>query len=122
MFAYFNNVPELGRGMKYGNSPPIEPSPTEEQQRAARTLEEKIRVADAALARQAARLKAARAQWEHQLATAKPVWWRPEADLEAPAWKPSGTVPEVAGRFGKAHRFDGTSYLDGGASGRPVRH
>ena len=32
MFAYFNNVPELGRAMKYGNSPPVVPAPTREQQ------------------------------------------------------------------------------------------
>ena len=28
VFAYFNNVPELGRAMKYGNSPPLVPAPT----------------------------------------------------------------------------------------------
>ena len=33
VFAYFNNVPELGRAMKYGNSPPLVPAPTAEQQR-----------------------------------------------------------------------------------------
>ncbi len=33
VFAYFNNVPELGRAMKYGNSPPLVPAPTDEQQR-----------------------------------------------------------------------------------------
>ena len=32
MFAYFNNVPELGRAMKYGNSPPVVPAPTRDQQ------------------------------------------------------------------------------------------
>ena len=32
IFAYFNNVPERGRAMKYGNSPPLVPAPTREQQ------------------------------------------------------------------------------------------
>jgi hypothetical protein len=31
-FAYFNNVPENGRAMKYGNSPPYIPAPTHAQQ------------------------------------------------------------------------------------------
>ena len=32
LFAYFNNVPELGRAMKYGNSPPVMSAPTAAQQ------------------------------------------------------------------------------------------
>ena len=31
-YAYFNNVPEQGRAMKYGNSPPMISTPTREQQ------------------------------------------------------------------------------------------
>lgn len=31
LFAYFNNVPEIGRGIKYGNSHPYVPAPTREQ-------------------------------------------------------------------------------------------
>jgi len=42
MYAYFNNVPEHGRAMKYGNSPPLTPAPTEEQQAQARELNAKI--------------------------------------------------------------------------------
>ena len=32
VFAYFNNVPERGKAFKYGNSPPVIPAPTAEQQ------------------------------------------------------------------------------------------
>jgi Protein of unknown function (DUF1553)/Protein of unknown function (DUF1549)/Planctomycete cytochrome C/Concanavalin A-like lectin/glucanases superfamily len=32
LFAYFNNVPERGKAIKYGNSPPYIKSPTREQQ------------------------------------------------------------------------------------------
>ena len=32
VFAYFNNVPERGKAFKYGNSPPVMPAPTAEQQ------------------------------------------------------------------------------------------
>jgi hypothetical protein len=41
-FAYFNNVPESGRAIKYGNSPPLEPAPTEAQQRELNNLEVRI--------------------------------------------------------------------------------
>ena len=33
LFAYFNNVPEKGRAVKYGNSPPYIKAPTPEQAR-----------------------------------------------------------------------------------------
>ena len=36
LFAFFNNVPENGRAVKYGNSPPFIKAPTRAQQRAAR--------------------------------------------------------------------------------------
>src|SRR5437870_2228198 len=32
LFAFFNNVPERGKAVKYGNSPPFIKSPTREQQ------------------------------------------------------------------------------------------
>ena len=46
-FAYFNNIPELGRAMKYGNSPPLIPAPTGEQQRKLDALDAKIHAAEA---------------------------------------------------------------------------
>ncbi len=40
MFAYFNNIPELGRYLKYGNTPPVVTAPTtQEQRRSLRSLE-----------------------------------------------------------------------------------
>jgi hypothetical protein len=42
MFAYFNNIPENGRAMKYGNSPPLIAAPTEDQQAALERLDARI--------------------------------------------------------------------------------
>ena len=42
VFAYFNNIPELGRAMKYGNSPPLIPAPTDDQKKRLDTLDAKI--------------------------------------------------------------------------------
>lgn len=50
-FAYFNNVPESGRAMKYGNSPPYVAAPTEEQQKKLAVLDERIARERAALAK-----------------------------------------------------------------------
>ncbi len=46
VFAYFNNIPELGRAMKYGNSPPLIPAPTVEQKKQLDSLDAKIRLAE----------------------------------------------------------------------------
>lgn len=50
-FAYFNNVPELGRGIKYGNSNPVTPAPTREQQAELATLSQQINKVEAKLAK-----------------------------------------------------------------------
>ena len=47
IFAYFNNIPELGRAMKYGNSPPLISAPTEEQKKKLDALDAKIHAAEA---------------------------------------------------------------------------
>ncbi|TXT35816.1 MAG: hypothetical protein FD138_1211 [Planctomycetota bacterium] len=39
LYAFFNNVPERGRAVKFGNSPPFVKTPTREQQRQLRALQ-----------------------------------------------------------------------------------
>ncbi len=39
LFAFFNNVPEKGRAIKFGNSPPFVRTPTREQQRQLREMQ-----------------------------------------------------------------------------------
>jgi hypothetical protein len=51
MFAFFNNVPERGKAFKYGNSPPVIPAPTAEQQARLAALDQRIAAADAAFAK-----------------------------------------------------------------------
>src|SRR6202040_2372548 len=67
VFAYFNNVPELGRAMKYGNSPPLIPAPTTDQQASLAALERKIRKAADALPKK-------EPKWE---APSGKVYWTP---------------------------------------------
>ena len=43
IFAYFNNVPERGRALKYGNSPPFISTPTRDQQKNRLLLQPQLR-------------------------------------------------------------------------------
>ena len=49
-FAYFNNVPENGRALKYGNSPPYVPAPTVEQKKQLEAVDAKLTAVSLALA------------------------------------------------------------------------
>jgi hypothetical protein len=44
VFAYFNNLPENGRAMKYGNSPPLIAAPTRRQQAELQDIDNRIAV------------------------------------------------------------------------------
>jgi hypothetical protein len=88
LFAYFNNIPELGRAMKYGNSPPLVPAPTEEQQKALAALNGRIAELDAFLRGRDT----------------------PPSGDTAVSWRPSsGLVAELSGG-----EFDGKQPVDAG--------
>ena len=64
LFAYFNNVPERGKAVKFGNSPPMIKAPTEDQQRQLANLEGQLAAAQRNFRRFAPQIVAARTQWE----------------------------------------------------------
>ena len=92
-FAYFNNVPENGRAMKYGNSPPMMKAPTAAQQSVLGEL-------DAKIGAERAKIPAASG------ASGEPVAWWPSSGLQS--WftfdRAEGTVQ---GHHGKAAKLDG---------------
>ncbi len=67
VFAYFNNVPERGNAFKYGNSPPIIPAPTEEQESRLKAIDRQL--ADAERHQSEMEVKIAKAQrtWEKSI-------------------------------------------------------
>ncbi|MEX2261939.1 MAG: DUF1553 domain-containing protein [Bryobacteraceae bacterium] len=122
VFAYFNNVPELGRAMKYGNSPPLIPAPTREQQAQLGELDRRMQKIENFLKRHAKATDRAQKVWESRMAEAKPVWWSPARGLEAAfsfedgseTKSVDGAVASAPGRIGQAGVFDGKAYLDAG--------
>src|SRR5262249_16839398 len=107
-FAYFNNVPELGRAMKYGNSPPLVPAPTREQQAALSDIESKIRDTD----------KQIPPSVEFNAGDTRHGHWGPTVGLQKiDSPKQVGAVSFVPGPTGDAAVFDGKSYLDADKTG-----
>ncbi len=136
LFAYFNNVPERGKAIKFGNSPPFLQTPTREQQRQLKLLQAQLlAVADRVRSLQA-RLAQAQQQWERTLDVRTPLTWSltqgltahfpldsltvqtastERAAAVAPALRGLEGEPKVvAGRIGNAVLLDGRSFLDAG--------
>jgi hypothetical protein len=116
LFAYFNNVPELGRAYKYGNSPPMVEAPTKAQQKQMAELDGKIAELRGALDRQSKSLATEEVRWEK---SAPETYWGPSPALDRSIVFDSldglgahGSVSLQDGRTGKAASFDGKSWID----------
>src|SRR5262249_7547262 len=127
VFAYFNNVPERGRAIKFGNSPPVVASPTPAQQASLAALEVQLAAADRRFAAREPRIASAQAAWE-QLARGQPAleWALTQnrlagldfdstltCDTEKTAAVFRDGMPEFGpGRLGNAAIFDGQRYVE----------
>ncbi len=99
VFAYFNNVPELGRAMKYGNSPPVVPAPTREQQALAAAVDAKTAAAEEFLAKREKEIRRGQRTWESKLEAGR---WTPVEGLHK-AFAAGET--EARGAFDNDDRF-----------------
>jgi mono/diheme cytochrome c family protein len=123
LFAYFNNVPEMGRAMKYGNSPPMVAAPTHEQQLTLASVDSRIRTINDLLRRRDVQTNAQR-EWQRSLSSGNPLYWAPSRglkghfsfDTDHEADSQDGIVTFAPGRIGRAASFDGKVYLDGGSA------
>jgi hypothetical protein len=130
LFAYFNNVPERGKAIKFGNSPPIIPAPTREQQQQLKELEARLADAEDRFQKLQPRIDVAQAGWEKSPTATGPLDWSitdglivhlafdgNTKDGVAPArcgtFK-DGAAAYTAGRIGRAGDFDGQRFLDAG--------
>ena len=141
LFAYFNNLPELGRARR-GNSDPYIKAPTPEQQVELKRLDARVESINARFAKLEKELEFVEDQWLKSLAGGRPVQWAPSrglvnyyplnGDLQDMAQPPGQSAPPPAaatpapqpawngnaqfanGLVGEAASFDGTSLIDVG--------
>ena len=73
LYAYFNNVPEKGRAIKYGNSPPYIVSPTRDQQEELLRLERRVAAAESKWLSLESEIAAAQAIWERNQVPDQPA-------------------------------------------------
>jgi cytochrome c553 len=129
LFAYFNNVPEKGRAVKFGNSPPMVKAPTADQQARLAAVETALSAVERQFEALAPALAAAEAEWASGLKATGPLDWAPTDDLAAHLPLDGETTGPGGGRFrggapafaagklGTAAEFDGSRYLDAGDVG-----
>ncbi len=128
VFAFFNNVPEKGRAVKVGNSPPTIKAPTAEQQMQQQALAQQRAEAEEAFAGLQGELAAGQAEWAAHFTSSGPIVWAPSAALalhfpfdETAQEKVSGVERETEGpvsfapgMIGAAAAFDGTVAVNAG--------
>lgn len=102
LYAFFNNVPEKGKAVKFGNSPPMIAAPTREQQQQLAELERKLELAERHFSSQADQLAAAERRWTAQWSeadaagkTGAPLDLRHDEGLIA-HWPFNGALANVA--------------------------
>src|SRR5262249_1825978 len=122
VFAYFNNVPERGKAVKYGNSPPLIAAPTREQQARLGELQKQLADAERDFPKLGQQIDAAQRTWEKTSSDATTLQWAPTAGLVAhfaldgdtKGGKLEGHLSFVEGPLGRAGAFDGRSFVDAG--------
>jgi hypothetical protein len=121
-FAFFNNVPEFGRALKYGNSPPYITAPTSAQQQHVLRLEAELSAAEARWKELAPRVEQTALKWETGLdPQTAPAWSYTQGRQWAQSFEtlPMGAdgLSLVPGKIGSALKCDGQHFLNAGDAG-----
>jgi hypothetical protein len=74
LYAYFNSIPEKGRAVKYGNSPPFVKAPTKAQQQQRNVLAKRLRDAEERFNGRSGEIEAALRHWLETAAHPLPDW------------------------------------------------
>lgn len=118
LFAYFNNVPEKGRAIKFGNSPPMMDAPTREQREQLHKFETHLASAEKLLASFQHDVTSAMERWE-KTNPKVPNWnitesmaKRFDLDDEIGLETREGRPNFVDGRLVRAAELDGKRYFE----------
>jgi mono/diheme cytochrome c family protein len=129
LFAFFNNVPEKGRAIKIGNSPPYISAPTPRQAKELAELERQAAEAEATFAALANEIGTAQRSWERSTSLESSFDWCPTEKLVAHlpldsdsvervrsgrATLNEGSVRYVAGPIRQGAELDDKAFLDAG--------
>ncbi len=129
LFAYFNNVPERGKAIKYGNSPPFIKSPTREQAKQLALLTKVLQSKERAFQDLKGELNVEQAKWEKSVLPLTQIDWTYSRGLVRSYPLMDGANRDFTSNvihFGPirqnstqwARYFDGTRYFDGGNAAR----
>jgi mono/diheme cytochrome c family protein len=116
VFAFFNNVPEKGRAIKIGNSPPVITAPTEAQEKELARIHRELAAAEERLLELEPQIIASQTAWEKTLATAPVVQWTVTKSLEA-RYELDGKLTSAFGTREPAHFEDGGESFATGRGG-----
>jgi len=130
VLAYFNNVPELGRVRKRGNSPPLILAPTDEQRQQMEQLDRSLAESQAALAALEPEIASAQAAWEAKFDASSSADWNFPTGLvvhfpfdgtvanvlreKADAKLVGGDASFAPGMIGQAIALNGAQHVDAG--------
>jgi hypothetical protein len=133
LYAFFNNVPEKGRALKTGNSPPYVMAPTSVQRAELDRIDGEIAATERTLRGMEPEIARLQRGWEASLPSEPPIRWasgrglkshfRLDGDLGDAATKgrlatASGTAPGfTAGPDDRAVTLDGRGFIDAGDVG-----
>ena len=125
LYSYFNNVPEKGRAVKFGNSPPYIKAPTREQTKKLAELDAKVKDAEAKWAEAEPKVADALANWERTVTRELvPDWFPDRALLDHWTFDPSERLPVIDGKRAFAQGrtrqvlvFDGKLFAEPGNVG-----
>lgn len=129
VFAYFNNIPENGRAIKEGNSPPYLKAPLPAEQQHLLELDRELSTIESRLRKMQPELLERQRKWETEVSSSQPMDWAVTAGLvnhfgfdgnladyvrNVEAVQNPETPEYAAGRFGQSIVLDGTSILNAG--------
>jgi len=129
VFAFFNNIPESGRAIKEGNSPPLIRAPLPDQQARLNELDQQIEAAEAKVLALQSPLTAAQQKWEANENTDQQTDWSIadglvshlgfDGNLTDDCRAAAGVFENSPGRFsgsphGQAVSLAGGSFVNGG--------